>query len=144
MSSTFLELRSRSLRYVGSRCYNEKNQLIPCPITRPELIAIAVAAGICVLLGLIWCILRCGCSCRGRRQNAATRYNRAADPEAQPIVHLPAYQQFESSSERLTPPEYKQSDRLSRGPYSYLEQPSTETLVEPARIYPAVHSYPRN
>ncbi|KAK7057429.1 hypothetical protein R3P38DRAFT_2840920 [Favolaschia claudopus] len=146
MSSRLLEIRARTFRYVGSRCYNERNQLIACPFSKTKAIAIAVAVGalLIICLTLVF-ISKCG-GCRRRRETVPTlHYSFARDPEAAP----PVYHKFESSTERLVlpaSPSYQQFDHLSTtGPYhGYLPPPaSTDTLVEPARIHAADHTYPR-
>ncbi|KAJ6497845.1 hypothetical protein C8R45DRAFT_141873 [Mycena sanguinolenta] len=148
MSPTSSEPRSRALHIVRHYCFNQNGQAVACPITRGEVIGLGILIGILAILGLVWCICKCGCncSCRRRRQKTYITTTRAPDLEAQAIV-LPRYKQFESSAESLTPPAsppyYKPSDHLSTGYYGYLEQPSTETLVEPPKmIHPAVHIYP--
>jgi len=148
MSSILLEIRSRTIRYVGTRCYNEKDQPISCPISRVKLIAIAVVVGLFVIIALtLFIISKCSCNCRRRRNTMSIHYY-YADPESQPTVP-PAYRQFERSTERLlvqpASPAYTSTERLTQptGLYGYLEPPSMEQLVEPAKIHPAVHPYPR-
>ncbi|KAJ7874727.1 hypothetical protein B0H14DRAFT_89124 [Mycena olivaceomarginata] len=151
MTSILLEIRSRAIRYVGSRCYNEKSQPISCPISRAKLIAVAAVLGLFVLICLTLFILKkCSCNCRRRRNTMTIHYHYAPDPEVQSTVP-PAYRQF-GSSLLPTSPVYKEFEHSSASmerliqptrSYGYMESSSAETLVEPARIHPAVHSYPR-
>lgn len=75
-------------------------------------------------------------------------YHYAPDPEVQSTVP-PAYRQFKSSL-FPTSPAYKEFEHPSverlvqpTRSYGYMESSSAETLVEPAKIHPAVHSYPQ-
>ncbi|KAJ7690636.1 hypothetical protein B0H17DRAFT_1201484 [Mycena rosella] len=111
-----VNLRLRSIRYSGTRCYNERNQPISCPMSRTNLIIIAVIVGFFVLGSLaLYCLTRCTCRCR-RRKSISTLDLYRADPEFQ----------FQPGSQ-----------------YLKLAPSSMETLVEPEKIHPATHPYPR-
>ncbi|KAF8133517.1 hypothetical protein K438DRAFT_1787573 [Mycena galopus ATCC 62051] len=102
-----------------------------CPITLPEIIAIAVVVGLCIIW-LVWCKL--ANSGPWRRNTLSTfRYNIASvsRPETRPTqISPPAYQQFDHvPMQRMNPPT------------GYLESPST-MLAEPAKIHSAIDSYP--
>ncbi|KAJ6558521.1 hypothetical protein DFH09DRAFT_1365172 [Mycena vulgaris] len=111
MASILLSLDSRSIRYSGTRCYNERNQPIACPMSRTKFIIIAAIVGLFLLICLgIFLVTRCTCNCRRRRSSISPLY--PSDPEFQPT-----------------------------GGYMQLPPPSTETLVEPEKIHTATHPY---
>ncbi|KAJ7497079.1 hypothetical protein FB451DRAFT_1386398 [Mycena latifolia] len=113
MTSTLISLVSRKIRYSGNRCYNARNQPISCPMSRTNLIIIAVIVGIFLVTSLaIFLVTRCTCSCRRRRSTLPTLYR--ADPE---------FQQTGGYSQLITP------------------TPSMERLPEPEKIHLATHPY---
>ncbi|KAJ7078865.1 hypothetical protein B0H15DRAFT_954284 [Mycena belliarum] len=114
--STLISLASRKIRYSGSRCYNEKSELMPCPMSRASLIVTAILVSL-FLLSCLAIFLLTHCQCRRRRSLntvpiTGTFYR--TDPEFQPA-----------------------------GPYRQITLPasSMETLVEPEKTHPAMHPY---
>ncbi|KAF7372161.1 hypothetical protein MVEN_00075200 [Mycena venus] len=150
MSSAFFKVRARAIRYIGIRCYNEKDQRISCPISRTKLIAITVVVGLFVIVCLALLIItKCSsCSCRRRRRSTLAMHDHyATSPEAAP----PEYRQCESSTKRPVLPTILASMQVDHSslvqptrPNDYLVPPSTKTIIEPAKIHPAVHLYPHS
>ncbi|KAJ7188514.1 hypothetical protein C8R46DRAFT_1205672 [Mycena filopes] len=130
MSSTILhEIQARRARFSGSRCYNARNQQIPCPLSKTKLIFIAVVVGLFLLGCVALFFLRRGCSCRRRRPSTYTLY--PLDIEAtrpkEPTYTVPI------SPYPATPPSYSAQ---------FNDHPSMDTLVEPPeKIHPAAHPY---
>ncbi|KAJ7668436.1 hypothetical protein DFH06DRAFT_1469177 [Mycena polygramma] len=100
MSSILYHIQSRSIRFAGTRCYNERNQPITCPISRVELIALAIFAGLFLTICLTLFICS-RCSCRRQRTSMSALYG--IDPEFQP-TGPPSYLRFHSSTEHLIEP----------------------------------------
>ncbi|KAJ7209604.1 hypothetical protein GGX14DRAFT_566103 [Mycena pura] len=115
MPSILQQLQSRgTIRYVGSRCYNQNYELITCPISLPKLIVIGVLIGLLLLIcGTLFILSRCTCSCRRNRGDPAST--------------LPAFPRATGGL----------------APYASLPESfrSTDTLVEPEKIHPASHLY---
>ncbi|KAJ7782905.1 hypothetical protein B0H16DRAFT_1447150 [Mycena metata] len=129
MSSILSHIQARSIRFSGSRCYNQRNQQIACPLSRVELIAMAVLAGLFVFWLLLYLLCRCGCSCRRRRANTIPLY--PVDLEGRPKPQL-LYTAPKADVVRLPLYNNTQFDA------------STATLVEPEKSHPAVHQYSYN
>ncbi|KAJ7039204.1 hypothetical protein C8F04DRAFT_1231713 [Mycena alexandri] len=130
MSSILHHIQARTIRFSGSRCFNDRNQQITCPLSRVDLIAMAVLAGLFLLWLGLYLLCRCGCSCRRRRRaNAITlcRVDVEASAKPQLLYTAPI-----------------QPDVVRVPPYNAQFDASTVTLVEPDKSHPATHPYSYN
>ncbi|KAJ7755744.1 hypothetical protein DFH07DRAFT_959380 [Mycena maculata] len=127
MPAILLALQSRASRFRFSsiQCYNENDQPIQCPMTKADRILLYVALGLFLFICISACLAKngcCGCGCRRRRKSPTV-------PTSVPYPAGDAEFKFKLAG----PPDYRH--------FGIAYPDSTETLVEPDKIHPALHPY---